>query len=83
MLMDTRDLFCWQLITIKKTTEAQYPSPFDPLESPTVAEDAVRGNNHIPAHKDFREKYFKGFRRNGGEEEHEAEQIAPISDQGT
>ncbi|KAL5524093.1 hypothetical protein ACEPAG_8266 [Sanghuangporus baumii] len=70
-----------RLITIKKITNVNYPSPFQPSERRLVAETDVRGNNHIPAHKDFREKYFKGFRRNGEEGEHAAEQTAPTSDQ--
>ena len=47
----------FQLVTIRKTTSKKYPPPsFDPIP-PVVDENA-----HIPAHKDFREKYFQGFK---------------------
>jgi tRNA (guanine10-N2)-methyltransferase len=43
-------------VTIKKVTAEQYPAPtFDPIS-------LQNENIHIPAHKDFREKYFQGFK---------------------
>jgi len=42
-------------VTIKKTTDRQYEPPSF-LEHEGAAA-------HIPAHKDFREKYFQGFRK--------------------
>lgn len=63
-----------QLITIKKTTYGHFASPFkDTGEAPAAETD--RRNEHdgrTPAHKDFREKYFRGFRRDGDEDEPEA-----------
>lgn len=53
-----QDFGSWgrRLITVKKVAAGQYPAPtFDPVPS----ED---DNTHIPAHKDFREKYFQGFK---------------------
>lgn len=46
-------LHCAQLITIKKTTTQEYPPP---------TFEAQRDTSHTPAHKDFREKYFQGFK---------------------
>ena len=49
-----------QLITIRKNTTDQYPPPtFDPSHAVTENVDA-----HVPAHKDFREKYFQVFKKN-------------------
>lgn len=49
-----------QLITIRKTTTEVYPPPtFDPAHAVTEHVDM-----HVPAHKDFREKYFQGFKKN-------------------
>jgi len=51
-----------QLITLqKKTTEKYLPPTF-----PTIAEASEGG--YIPAHRDFREKYFQGF--NNGRNDH-------------
>lgn len=59
--------FSLQLITIRKaTTEHFAPPSFEQLDN--VA--------HIPAHKDFREKYFQGFKKS------DVEQISELSDQG-
>ncbi|OSX66131.1 hypothetical protein POSPLADRAFT_1177562 [Postia placenta MAD-698-R-SB12] len=56
-----------RLITIRKaTTEHFAPPSFEQLDN--VA--------HIPAHKDFREKYFQGFKKS------DVEQISELSDQG-
>ena len=49
-----------QLITIRKTMTEAYPPPtFDPAHAVTENVDP-----HVPAHKDFREKYFQGFKKN-------------------
>lgn len=58
-------LFVWsalirwpmQLITIRKTTAEKYPPP----TFLTVVQEPKDG--HVPAHRDFREKYFQGFAR--------------------
>ncbi|KIJ67993.1 hypothetical protein HYDPIDRAFT_126592 [Hydnomerulius pinastri MD-312] len=48
-----------RLITIRKTTTQSHPPPnFDAPETE---------GEHIPAHKDFREKYFQGFKKEDGE----------------
>ncbi|PPQ93788.1 hypothetical protein CVT25_013497 [Psilocybe cyanescens] len=45
------------LVTIRKITAEKYlPPTFEPV-APETDEDI-----HIPAHKDFREKYFQGFK---------------------
>ena len=55
----TRRLTPPQLITIRKTTAERYPPPmFDPAHAVTENVDV-----HVPAHKDFREKYFQGFKK--------------------
>ncbi|KAF9527300.1 tRNA guanosine-2'-O-methyltransferase [Crepidotus variabilis] len=54
-----QDFGSWgrRLVTIKKTTaEKYYPPTFEDREMVTKDE-------HVPAHKDFREKYFQGFRK--------------------
>jgi len=52
-----------RLITIRKTTSKRYhPPSFDTPEIRT--EDVL----HVPAHKDFREKYFQGFKKSVSEE---------------
>ncbi|KAI0705097.1 tRNA guanosine-2'-O-methyltransferase [Cerioporus squamosus] len=49
-----------RLITVRKTTTEKYPPPtFDPAHAVTENVDV-----HVPAHKDFREKYFQGFKKN-------------------
>ncbi|KAH9892792.1 tRNA guanosine-2'-O-methyltransferase [Cubamyces lactineus] len=56
-----QDFGSWgrRLITIRKTTTQKYPPPtFDPAHA--VTENVA---SHIPAHKDFREKYFQGFKK--------------------
>ncbi|KJA27817.1 hypothetical protein HYPSUDRAFT_34967 [Hypholoma sublateritium FD-334 SS-4] len=53
-----QDFGSWgrRLVTIRKTTLEKYPPPsFDPTPE-------IDANSHIPAHKDFREKYFQGFK---------------------
>jgi tRNA (guanine10-N2)-methyltransferase len=57
-----QDFGSWgrRLVTIKKTTSRTYPRPtFDTISK--------RGTEHIPAHRDFREKYFQGFKLQKGE----------------
>jgi tRNA (guanine10-N2)-methyltransferase len=52
-------LFIWsqKLVTMKKTTVKEYPMPtFDRSEG--EGED----QQHAPAHQNFREKYFQGFK---------------------
>ncbi|KAI0335002.1 tRNA guanosine-2'-O-methyltransferase [Cubamyces sp. BRFM 1775] len=61
-----QDFGSWgrRLITIRKTTAENYPPPtFDPAHA--VTENVA---SHIPAHKDFREKYFQGFKKGDTEE---------------
>jgi len=63
-----------QLITICKVTSRSYPRPtFDLHAAPTPQGDGARAESegdllvrapvHVPAHRDFREKYFQGFRK--------------------
>jgi hypothetical protein len=65
----------FQLITIRKSTSLVYPPPtFDSQiarsgngssSNDRDAEDASPASlvhAHIPAHRDFREKYFQGFK---------------------
>ena len=48
-----------KLVTIRKTTRYDYERPsFEQHDGPA-------GIMHIPAHKDFREKYFQGFKKEG------------------
>lgn len=52
-----QDFGSWgrRLVTIKKTTSQIYPRPtFDTISK--------SGTEHVPAHRDFREKYFQGFK---------------------
>ncbi|KAF8844365.1 tRNA guanosine-2'-O-methyltransferase [Paxillus ammoniavirescens] len=51
-----------RLITIRKTTAESYPPPL--LDS---AVTSTIGGEHVPAHKDFREKYFQGFNKESDE----------------
>lgn len=52
---------CSQLITVKKTTSAKFAPPtFEPAAKLDVESEE---SAHVPAHKDFREKYFQGFRK--------------------
>lgn len=54
-----QDFGSWgrRLITIRKVTSDNYPPPaFEPTVSCTG------DDTHIPAHKDFRGKYFQGFK---------------------
>ncbi|KAH9993243.1 tRNA guanosine-2'-O-methyltransferase [Russula vinacea] len=68
-----QDFGAWgrRLITIRKATSRSYPPPtFDSQPAPPAPRDAdaEREGNfsspiHIPAHRDFREKYFQGFKK--------------------
>jgi len=51
-----------RLITIKKTTSESFRSPFADGEG-TDDEPEGPSTEHVPAHKDFREKYFKRFKK--------------------
>ncbi|KAF8348221.1 tRNA guanosine-2'-O-methyltransferase [Amanita rubescens] len=53
-----QDFGSWgrRLVTIKKATTAKYSSP-------SFAADDIVVGEHIPAHRDFREKYFRGFKK--------------------
>ncbi|KAH9484987.1 tRNA (guanine(10)-N2)-methyltransferase [Psilocybe cubensis] len=59
-----QDFGSWgrRLVTIRKVTKERYPPPtFDPMLREANEE------THIPAHKDFREKYFQGFKSKADE----------------
>ncbi|KAG6902748.1 hypothetical protein C0995_011896 [Termitomyces sp. Mi166 len=53
-----QDFGSWgrRLVTIRKTTNRKY-------ERPSFEQETPAGITHIPAHKDFREKYFQGFKK--------------------
>jgi hypothetical protein len=50
-----------------------YPSPFGANNMTDGQEAQSRKDGHTPAHKDFREKYFRGFRKQ--------EDVVDINDQ--
>jgi tRNA (guanine10-N2)-methyltransferase len=52
-----------QLITVKKVTAEVYPRPV--FKSNGSDSEKQQTTAHVPAHKDFREKYFQGFRKDG------------------
>ena len=58
-----------QLITIRKATSQSYPPPiFDSHAAAPNRDESEEGDPsplpvHVPAHRDFREKYFQGFRK--------------------
>ncbi|KAF9644600.1 tRNA guanosine-2'-O-methyltransferase [Thelephora ganbajun] len=53
-----------RLITIKKCTNESYPPPIlRRVPEMEVDEDSEETGEHIPAHKDFRVKYFQGFKK--------------------
>ncbi|KAI0302743.1 tRNA guanosine-2'-O-methyltransferase [Russula brevipes] len=65
-----QDFGAWgrRLITIRKATSRSYPPPkFDSRAAPdrSGAEDPGEPSPpaHVPAHRDFREKYFQGFKK--------------------
>ncbi|KAK1232664.1 hypothetical protein PQX77_003195 [Marasmius sp. AFHP31] len=54
-----QDFGSWgrRLVTIRKTTSERYPPPsFSPSSE-------TEESTHVPAHRDFREKYFQGFKK--------------------
>lgn len=58
-----QDFGSWgrRLITLRKTTNQSYDPPT--FEAPSEDVDELDGETaHVPAHKDFREKYFQGFK---------------------
>ncbi|KAH9985810.1 tRNA guanosine-2'-O-methyltransferase [Russula compacta] len=63
-----QDFGAWgrRLITIRKATTRSYPPPtFDSRAEPHDGETENEGEpaGHVPAHRDFREKYFQGFNK--------------------
>ena len=54
------------MITIRKTSNNDFESPFS-LSKDNVSQDGdsvdAKMEERVPAHKDFREKYFRGFRK--------------------
>jgi tRNA (guanine10-N2)-methyltransferase len=57
-----------KLITVKKASGRVYPRPiFSAEDSAGVA--TLESEQHVPAHRDFREKYFQGFGKKLTEEE--------------
>ncbi|PSR76500.1 hypothetical protein PHLCEN_2v8403 [Hermanssonia centrifuga] len=60
-----QDFGSWgrRLITVRKTTTAKFPPPT--FDSSTSEKEANEAPAHVPAHKDFREKYFQGFKKAG------------------
>jgi len=67
-----QDFGSWgrRLITIRKTTSEKYPSPFElPVNDEGSDRTDERQSGHIPAHRDFREKYFRGFKKEEPDED--------------
>ncbi|KIL65842.1 hypothetical protein M378DRAFT_192147 [Amanita muscaria Koide BX008] len=67
-----QDFGSWgrRLVTIRKTSTVKYPPPsFSPEEAVT--------SEHVPAHKDFREKYFRGFRTDAPHDNYETAGSVP------
>jgi len=67
-----QDFGAWgrRLITIRKATSQSYPPPiFDSHAAAPRGDEPVEERDpsplpvHVPAHRDFREKYFQGFRK--------------------
>ncbi|CAL1707258.1 unnamed protein product [Somion occarium] len=59
-----QDFGSWgrRLITIRKTSDKSYPRPtFEPVVN--QSDGNTPEVEHIPAHRDFREKYFRGFKK--------------------
>lgn len=55
VFLKVQSLNALQLVTIRKTSTSTYAPPsFEPSEA---------DSNHVPAHKDFRDKYFQGFKK--------------------
>ncbi|KAL0956084.1 hypothetical protein HGRIS_002253 [Hohenbuehelia grisea] len=57
-----QDFGSWgrRLVTIKKTATTSFPPPVFNTNDDT---SWLGPSGHVPAHKDFREKYFQGFRK--------------------
>ncbi|KAK2467888.1 hypothetical protein APHAL10511_000183 [Amanita phalloides] len=53
-----QDFGSWgrRLITIRKSTTARHPPP-------SFVSNEIVIDEHVPAHRDFREKYFRGFKK--------------------
>ena len=52
-------------MTIRKVTTERYPPPtFEPKANDM---QSLQGGEHVPAHRDFREKYFLGFKKGESE----------------
>jgi len=69
-----QDFGAWgrRLITIRKTTSRSYPPPTfnsqtaqppPPRDADAKREVISSSPIHVPAHRDFREKYFQGFKK--------------------
>lgn len=74
-----QDFGSWgrRLITVKKTTAEKFPPPtFDTVPASADATAAFDTPQHIPAHKDFREKYFQGFKK----EDADKPEAPPVGD---
>jgi tRNA (guanine10-N2)-methyltransferase len=52
-----QDFGSWgrRLVTIRKISAHTYPPP--------IFGEGEQTNEHVPAHKNFREKYFQGFQK--------------------
>ncbi|GLB37684.1 putative RNA methylase family UPF0020 [Lyophyllum shimeji] len=57
-----QDFGSWgrRLVTVRRSTDREYPPP-------SFQQETQQEVTHIPAHKDFREKYFQGFRKDDDE----------------
>ncbi|PCH43385.1 tRNA guanosine-2'-O-methyltransferase [Wolfiporia cocos MD-104 SS10] len=53
-----------RLITIRKATSERFPPPSFEVSSGELEASSL----HVPAHKDFREKYFQGFKNSNFEQ---------------
>lgn len=61
------------MITMRKTSEEEYAPPkFEDRD------EKVEGEGHVPAHRDFRDKYFNKFGKDDG-----AEGVAPATTPGS
>ncbi|KAI0268874.1 tRNA guanosine-2'-O-methyltransferase [Gloeopeniophorella convolvens] len=76
-----QDFGAWgrRLITIRKDTDREYPPPkFDARPAvlgvvPGPGASEAQEATHVPAHRDFREKYFQGFKKGSDPVKPEAE----------
>jgi len=71
-----QDFGSWgrRLITIQKTTRDKFPPPFD---ENVMMRDVAEGR--VPGHKDFREKYFRSFRKDEKNESSSTEERGCVS----